>query len=149
VGTCEVHPGAVNSIPSRVKLGVDLRDTDGDRRDRVLDETKKAAKEIAQRRQVQIQIEMLNADPPASSSPRILSAITAACGEMKIPSRRIVSRAYHDSLFMSRIAPVAMIFIPCRDGVSHRPDEYADIGDIAAGVEVLARSLAELSRDPG
>jgi acetylornithine deacetylase/succinyl-diaminopimelate desuccinylase-like protein len=91
---------------------------------------------------------MLNADPPASSSPRILSAINAACGEIKLSSRQSVSRAYHDSLFMSRIAPMAIIFIPCRDGVSHRPDEYAAIGDIRAGVEVLARSLAELSLDP-
>jgi len=149
VGTCEVHPGAINSIPSRVKLGVDLRDTDGDRRNRVLEEAEKAASTISQQRQVKIQFEMLNADPPASSSPRILSAITAACRELKIPSRPMVSRAYHDSLFMSRIAPIAMIFIPCRDGISHRPDEYAAIGDIAAGVEVLARSLAELSCDFG
>ncbi len=148
VGTCEVHPGAINSIPSRVKLGVDLRDIDGERRDRVLDEIKNAAQEISQRRVVRIETVMLNADPPALSSPRIMSAIEAACGEMKIVSRQMVSRAYHDSSFMSRIAPVAMIFIPCRDGVSHRPDEYAAIGDIAAGVEVLARSLAELSCDP-
>lgn len=149
VGTCEVHPGAINSIPSRVKLGVDLRDTVGERRDRVFEEIRKAANAISQQRQVNIQFEMLNADPPASSSPRILSAVTTACAEMKIPSRRMVSRAYHDSLFMSRIAPIAMIFIPCRDGISHRPDEYADIADIAAGVEVLARSLAELSGDLG
>jgi len=147
VGTCEVHPGAINSIPSRVKLGVDLRDTDGERRNRILEEIKDAAAEISQRRQIQIEMEMLNADPPAASSPRILRAITNACSEMKIPSRPIVSRAYHDSLFMSRIAPVAMIFIPCRDGVSHRPDEYADLKDIAAGVEVLARALADLSCD--
>ncbi len=130
-----------------MKLGVDLRDTDGDRRDRVLGEIKQAAEEISRRRQIKIQTTMLNADPPSSSSSRVLSAITAACGEMKVSSRQIVSRAYHDSLFMSRIAPMAMIFIPCRDGVSHRPDEYAAIGDIAAGVEVLARSLAELSCD--
>jgi N-carbamoyl-L-amino-acid hydrolase len=147
VGTCEVHPSAINSIPSRVKLGVDLRDTDGDRRDRVLEEIRKAAEEISQHRHIQIQIVMLNADPPASSSPRVLRAITAACDETKITSRQIVSRAYHDSLFMSRIAPMARIFIPCRDGISHRPDEYAAPVDIAAGVRVLARSLAELSCD--
>ena len=147
VGTCEVHPSAINSIPSRVKLGVDLRDTDGERRNRVLDAIKNAAEQISQTRQIQIQMEMLNADPPASSSPRVLRAITSACSEMEVASRQIVSRAYHDSLFMSRIAPTSMIFIPCRSGVSHRPDEYADIDDIAVGVEVLARSLAELSCD--
>ena len=80
-------------------------------------------------------------------SPRVLAAIHAACNTAKVSSRELVSRAYHDSLFMSRIAPMAMIFIPCRDGVSHRPDEFASTQDIAAGVEVLARTLAELSSD--
>jgi len=57
----------------------------------------------------------------------------------------MVSRAYHDSLFMARVAPTGMIFIPCRDGVSHRPDEYASPEAIEAGVEVLAGALAELA----
>jgi N-carbamoyl-L-amino-acid hydrolase len=57
----------------------------------------------------------------------------------------LVSRAYHDALFMSRIAPTSMIFIPCRDGVSHRPDEYAEPDDIARGAQVLASALARLS----
>ena len=149
VGTCEIYPGAINSIPSRVKLGVDLRDIDGARRDRILENIKDAAKNIAHQRQVEIHFEVLNADAPASSSSRVVGAIRSACGAAKVSSREIVSRAYHDSLFMSRIAPTAMIFIPCLDGVSHRPDEFAAIGDIAAGVEVLARALVDLSSDAG
>ena len=57
----------------------------------------------------------------------------------------MISRAYHDSLFMSRIAPTGMIFIPCRGGVSHRPDEYASPDAIAHGTAVLADALAALS----
>jgi N-carbamoyl-L-amino-acid hydrolase len=57
----------------------------------------------------------------------------------------MVSRAYHDSLFMARIAPVAMLFIPCRNGVSHRPDEYASPEAIATGVAVLADGLSALA----
>ena len=57
----------------------------------------------------------------------------------------MVSRAYHDSLFMSRIVPVAMLFIPCRGGVSHRPDEYSAPEAIAEGALVLAEALAGLS----
>ena len=57
----------------------------------------------------------------------------------------MVSRAYHDSLFMSRIAPVAMIFIPCRGGLSHRPDEYASPEHIASGIAVLAQALRDLA----
>jgi len=144
-GICDVHPGAINSIPSRVKLGIDLRDTDGKRRDRVLEGIKSAAKEIAQQRQIQIATQMLNADEPAASSAEILEAIARACAEEELKSRRIVARAYHDSSFMAQIAPMAMIFIPCRGGVSHRPDEYASIEHIAGGVRVLARTLADLS----
>jgi acetylornithine deacetylase/succinyl-diaminopimelate desuccinylase-like protein len=57
----------------------------------------------------------------------------------------MVSRAYHDSLFISRVAPVGMLFIPCRSGYSHRPDEYASIEDISRGTLVLAETLASLS----
>jgi Acetylornithine deacetylase/Succinyl-diaminopimelate desuccinylase and related deacylases len=57
----------------------------------------------------------------------------------------MVSRAYHDSLFMSRVAPVGMLFIPCRNGYSHRPDEYASPEDIRRGVLVLAETLASLA----
>jgi N-carbamoyl-L-amino-acid hydrolase len=146
VGICEVHPGAINSIPSRVRLGVDLRDTDGKRRDRVLDEIRTAAEQITQQRQIQIMVQILNADEPAASSPAVLDAIARGCQEEGLQSRRIVARAYHYSSFMAQIAPMAMIFIPCRQGVSHRPDEYASSDHIAGGVKVLARTLAALSQ---
>jgi ureidoglycolate amidohydrolase len=146
VGICEVHPGAINSIPSRVRLGVDLRDTDGRRRDGVLHGILAAADAIAARRKVRVETQMLNADEPAISAPEILTSIDRACSAAQIPSRRIVARAYHDSSFMAQIVPMAMIFIPCRDGVSHRPDEYASPEQIVAGVRVLAHTLAELAR---
>jgi ureidoglycolate amidohydrolase len=146
VGICQVHPGAINSIPSRVDLTVDLRDTDEKRRDGVLDQIKSVCAEVAERRKVSIHLETINADAPAISSPKILDALTAACEAEKVTYQRLVSRAYHDSSFMARIAPVAMVFIPCRDGVSHRPDEYASPEDIGRGVKVLARTLAALSR---
>jgi N-carbamoyl-L-amino-acid hydrolase len=59
----------------------------------------------------------------------------------------MVSRAYHDSLFLARIAPIAMIFIPCRQGISHRPDEYARPQDIVLGTRVLAAALGKLSME--
>jgi hypothetical protein len=65
--------------------------------------------------------------------------------ERLFPFDRMVSRAYHDSLFMSRLAPTAMVFIPCRGGVSHRPDEYASPDAIAQGTLVLAETLAHLA----
>jgi ureidoglycolate amidohydrolase len=145
-GICEVHPGAINSIPSKVKLGIDIRDIDGSRRDLVVNHVLEAIQSTCERRQVQYRIEMLNSDPPATCDSRLLEAIRAACDELEVARLEMVSRAYHDSLFMARICPVAMIFIPCRAGVSHRPDEYASPEDIARGVEVLAHTMLRLAQ---
>jgi len=145
VGVCEVFPGAVNSIPSRVRLETDIRDTNGDRRDGVLDVLRAACIKTAARRSVTIDTELVNADPPVACDPAILAAMEAAAREAGKSYKKLVSRAYHDSLFMANIAPVAMLFIPCRGGISHRPDEYASPEWIGAGVHVLARTLASLA----
>ena len=145
VGVCEVFPGAVNSIPSRVRLETDIRDTDGARRDRVLRSFKETCEKVASQRGVSITTELVNADPPATCDAGILAAMEAAARDAGKSHKRMVSRAYHDSLFMARIAPVAMLFIPCRGGVSHRPDEYASPEWIGSGVHVLARTLATLA----
>ncbi|HTQ59027.1 MAG TPA: M20 family metallo-hydrolase [Candidatus Solibacter sp.] len=145
VGMCDVFPGAVNSIPSRVKLTLDLRDTSLNRREAVKREIDEARKNIAAKRQVAFREELANADAPANCAPTIIEALAQACTKHRFESIRMVSRAYHDSLFMSRIAPVAMLFIPCRSGYSHRPDEYASPEDIERGVLVLAETLATLA----
>ena len=145
VGVCEVFPGAVNSVPSRVRLETDVRDTDSTRRDGVLAKLKATAEEVAVRRGVRITFETVNADPPATCDLGIVDAIQEAANTANLTTRRMVSRAYHDSLFVARIAPVAMIFTPCRGGVSHRPDEFASPDWIKGGVEVLARTLAKLA----
>jgi N-carbamoyl-L-amino-acid hydrolase len=147
VGTCAVFPGAVNSVPSRVVLQLDIRDTDCDRRERVMQSVRRDYAEIAARRGVAIEEELVNADVPAQSSPHIVGLLDGVCAELGIAAKKMVSRAYHDSLFMARIAPIAMIFIACRGGVSHRPDEYASAKDISRGALVLAHGLAKLAAE--
>jgi N-carbamoyl-L-amino-acid hydrolase len=147
VGTCDVFPGAVNSVPSRVSLQLDIRDIDPQRREAVMRAVRRDFAEIADRRRVTIEEVLVNADAPAKSSPHIVDVLDAACTELGISRRMMVSRAYHDSLFMARIAPIAMIFIPCRGGVSHRPDEFASSGDIARGALLLAHGLANLAAE--
>ncbi|HTS66405.1 MAG TPA: M20 family metallo-hydrolase [Candidatus Acidoferrales bacterium] len=144
-GVCDVFPGAVNSVPSRVRIEMDVRDIDGARRDRVLGEIEAACAEIAARRGVTIRKQVIHADPPATCDARVIAALEKAAGGM--PYQKMVSRAYHDSLFMARIVPAGMLFIPCRGGVSHRPDEYAAPEAIASGVAALAGALASLAND--
>jgi ureidoglycolate amidohydrolase len=146
VGICEVFPGAVNSIPSRVRLGVDIRDTDLQRRGVVMHALEAACHAISEKRRVSIRSELVNADAPAECAPAIIEALSQSCRKHELNFLSMVSRAYHDSLFIARIAPVAMLFIPCRNGYSHRPDEYAAPEDIVRGALVLAETLAALSK---
>jgi ureidoglycolate amidohydrolase len=145
VGICEVFPGAVNSIPSHVRLSADIRDTDLPRRDAVMQTLEAASRAIATKRQVAIRTELLNADAPGDCSPLVIEALSASCGKYELKFLPMVSRAYHDSLFIGRIAPAAMLFIPCRSGYSHRPDEYASPEDISRGSLVLAETLVTLA----
>jgi ureidoglycolate amidohydrolase len=145
VGICEVFPGAVNSIPARVRLSVDIRDTNLQRRDSVLRALDEACRATSAKRQTAIHLELLNADAPADCNPAIVAALTKTCEKHGFSFLPMTSRAYHDSLFISRIAPVAMLFIPCRSGYSHRPDEYASPEDIGRGTLVLAETLATLA----
>lgn len=147
VGTCDVYPGAVNSVPSRVVLQLDIRDTDPDRREAVMQAVRRDYEDLRKRREVTILEELVNADAPAQSSAHLVKTLENICNQESIPYRKMVSRAYHDSLFMARIAPIAMIFIPCRNGVSHRPDEYASPADISLGTRVLAAALAKLASE--
>lgn len=145
VGICEVFPGAVNSIPSRVRLSVDVRDTDLQRRDTVVRTIETSSRSISDKREVSIDSELLNADAPADCASAIIEALSQSCRKHELTFLPMVSRAYHDSLFIARIAPVAMLFIPCHNGYSHRPDEYAAPEDIVRGTLVLAETLAALS----
>ena len=145
VGICEVFPGAVNSVPSRVLITTDVRDIDGARRNDVLAALDSAVKEVGARRGVSITTELVNADPPAVCDLAILAALEASAMAAGKSYKKMVARAYHDSSFVSVIAPTAMLFIPCRGGVSHRPDEYASPEWIGSGVHVLSRALAALA----
>ena len=145
VGMCDVFPGAVNSVPARVRLSVDIRDTDPERRDGVIAALKEACEVVTAKRRVSVESELLNADAPAECDSGVIGALREGCEKLGFPFLPMTSRAYHDSLFMARIAPTAMLFIPCRNGYSHRPDEYASPEDIARGALVLAEALATLA----
>jgi ureidoglycolate amidohydrolase len=145
VGICEVFPGAVNSIASRVRMSVDIRDSDLTRRNAVMNNLESFAQSVSVHRQVSIRIELVNADAPADCALAVIDALSSSCKKHRLDFLPMVSRAYHDSLFISSIAPTGMLFIPCRHGYSHRPDEYASPEDIARGTLVLAETLASLS----
>lgn len=144
-GVFRIEPGAVNSVPCRAWLQIDLRDTRVSTRDAALAAVEASAAGICRRRGVQIEMQRLNVDPPATGDPRLVQSVGEAARELGISFRPMISRAYHDSLFMAHLCPTTMIFIPCRGGVSHRPDEFSSPAQIEKGVRVLAETLARLS----
>jgi len=144
-GICDIFPRVINGIPSQARLEADIRDIDRARRDGMIEKLEEACTRVAAARGVTIATEFINRDEPATCDPRIIAALSEACEDRGLPFDRMVSRAYHDSSFMSRICPTAMLFIPCRAGVSHRPDEFASEDAIATGVLVLAETLARLA----
>ncbi|XP_057783284.1 ureidoglycolate hydrolase [Salvia miltiorrhiza] len=146
VGILELHPGAINSIPSKAHLEIDTRDIDEERRNLVIEKIHESAVSISKARSVELsEFKIVNQDPPAVSEESITKATESACQELNMPYKKMISRAYHDSLFMARISPMGMIFIPCYKGYSHKPEEFAAPQDIANGVRVLALTLAKLS----
>lgn len=144
-GVFRIEPGAVNSIPCRAWLEIDLRDTRVQTRDAALKRIESAVPKICRRRRIQFELERLNADAPAICAPVLVNTVASVCNELGLKVKKMISRAYHDSLFMAQICPTTMIFIPCRGGISHRPDEYSSPAQIKAGVEVLALTLAKLA----
>ncbi len=144
-GVLDVFPRAINSIPAHVHLEIDIRDTQLARRDQVLQHVIALAHEIGDRHGQQSTVEVISQDPPAQCGREVVAAIEQSCQDARVSFRRMISRAYHDCLFMALICPSSIVFIPCRDGVSHRPDEYSKPDDIVVGIEVLARTLARLT----
>ncbi len=145
VGEIDLYPSASNSIPSRAVLSIDARDTDEAARDAMIVRFREAMQEIANQRGVEFELDTINIDPPALCDPNLVSRIERQAKALGLSTMRLVSRAYHDTLFMAQLCPVAMIFVPSQGGISHRPEEFTDPQEIAQGAHVLARVLADLA----
>uniref|UniRef100_A0A453JRX1 Peptidase M20 dimerisation domain-containing protein n=1 Tax=Aegilops tauschii subsp. strangulata TaxID=200361 RepID=A0A453JRX1_AEGTS len=146
IGILQLHPGAINSIPSKSHLEIDVRDIDEKRRNYVIEKVHKSAIDISKIRGVELsEFKIINQDPPALSDKSVINAMEFAAKQLGLEYKLMISRAYHDSLFMARISPMGMIFIPCYKGYSHKPEEYASPEDMANGVQMLALTMAKLS----
>ena len=142
-GVFRIEPGAVNSVPCRALLEIDVRDTNMATRDAALVQIETAAAGICQRRRVALQSDRVNVDPPAVCDGSLVELVAGVCRQSGVSHKKMISRAYHDTLFMAQLCPSTMIFIPCRGGVSHRPDEFSSPEQIETGVRVLAQTLAQ------
>ena len=145
VGIAEVVPGAMNVIPGAVKLGVDIRSISKVARDSVVFLIKELIDVIAEKRGLSYTIEPISKDHPVSMHPLIVKEIERAVTSLQLEYMIMPSGAGHDAMHWAEVAPTGMIFIPCRDGISHNPAEFAAMDDIVAGAEVLENVIKNIS----
>ncbi len=145
VGNLTVSPGAMNVVPGKVELWIDLRGTDRAVMDEAQEAVRKAAEGIAAVNRTPVTFNPLGAEDPVTMTPRIISLMESVCRDRGIPSMPIVSGAGHDTMNMADITDVGMVFIRCKDGLSHNPGEHASIEDIMAGLDVLTETLYRLA----
>ena len=145
VGNLTVFPGAMNVVPDKAELWIDLRGTNRAVMDEAQEALKQAAAGIAAVNRTPITLNPLGAEDPVRMTPRIISLMETVCRDLSIPAMPIVSGAGHDTMNMADITDVGMVFIRCKDGLSHNPGEYAAIEDIMAGLDVLTETLYRLA----
>ncbi|MCM5553211.1 Zn-dependent hydrolase [Pleomorphomonas sp. NRK KF1] len=146
VGRLTLAPGAVNVIPGEVTFSIDLRHPNGDQIDRLETEVAALATEIASSGGCRVSIRRSMDVAPARFDDRLIDIVQGAAEKRAFPSRRMFSGAFHDALFMARLGPAAMIFVPCRDGLSHNETEFVEPHQVIAGAQVLCDATLEAMR---
>ncbi len=137
----KVEPGARNIIPARVEFPVELRDLDAGKIQRIWARIEKRFVQIAREESVAIGCEPLSADQPARTDPAFRQAIREAARAAGLPAMDLPSGAGHDAQNVARFAPMGMIFVPSRGGISHSPKEFTPWEGVANGAEVLYRTI--------
>ena len=145
VGVVEVTPGAMNVIPGAVKLGVDIRSISKVARNSVVTLVKEFIDITAEKRGLSYTIETIAQDHPVEMHPAMIREIEEAVKSVGVEYMTMPSGAGHDAMHWAEAIPTGMIFIPCRDGISHNPAEFAEMDDIVTGAAVLDKVLRKLS----
>ena len=143
VGMVQVHPNSRNVIPGRVKFSIDLRNATDVLVDQMADEVKAYAAQLSEKTGLAIQIELVSSYPAQAFHGDCIDAVARAATKLGYSNMPVVSGAGHDAVYMAKLAPTGMIFIPCKDGISHNEIEDAKPEHIAAGCNVLLHAMLE------
>jgi beta-ureidopropionase / N-carbamoyl-L-amino-acid hydrolase len=147
VGILTTEPAAANIVPGRCRLVIDVRTTNPALTRRFVDEVERASKRHADQARVgRAPLVTLSDGPPAACDPALRATLHRSADELGLTAADLASGAGHDTAFMSRVCPSAMVFVPCRKGRSHAPEEWADRDAIAAGAAVILRTINSLDR---
>jgi N-carbamoyl-L-amino-acid hydrolase len=145
VGALDVSPNAVNVVPGRVELGVDVRDVVAESMDDICDRIRRSLARLEEERGVETTFDRSFDLPPEPMSDRLRRAAHDAGAAAGIETMDLHSGAAHDTMQVAGVTDAALLFAPSRDGVSHNPQEWTDWADCAAATRVLACALADLA----
>jgi N-carbamoyl-L-amino-acid hydrolase len=143
VGWIDNYPNSRNVIPGRVKLSVDLRAADDVVLSAMDAELKESVQRIAAKGKVEATVEQVVYFPPQPFTPTLVSAIREAAQAQGMTWMNVISGAGHDAVYLARVCPTAMIFVPCLDGISHNEIEDAQPDHLEAGCNVLLQAMLQ------
>lgn len=144
VGKLHVFPNAANAVPDQVRFTLEARANDGAALSAFVERARRRCADIAATRGLALDMRSLSRSEPVAMAPALQGLIRDAAGERGYRHRAMFSGAGHDAAYMARLAPTGMIFIPCREGRSHCPEEYASPEQIIAGAQILLDVLLRL-----
>jgi len=144
-----LDPGVINIIPGRARLSLDIRAPSDAQVGSIVEKAIAAADEFALGRGLRASYSERQRMPSAALEPGVIAAIERSAGATGARWRRMMSGAAHDTMCIASHVPSAMLFVPCRDGISHSPSEYASPADAALGIDVLLNTVMELTQPGG
>jgi len=143
VGVIEARPASRNVIPGQAYFSIDLRHPDNDTLDILENEIRAALAAIVAGLKLDASLEKIWSQAPIAFHPQCIAAVRKAASLCGFTSRDIVSGALHDAAYVSRVAPAGMIFVPCRDGISHNEEEFSSQEQCAKGAKVLLQAVLD------
>src|SRR6185436_4163226 len=146
VGEIAALPGASNVIPGEARLSLDVRHPDDTVRRRACEELKTRAEEIAAGRGVQVSWELVHENPAVVCDRRLTAVLNEAVKRQQKDSPLLASGAGHDAAAMAAVTPVTMLFVRCKGGISHHPDESATLEDVRVAIAVMSSFLQQLDK---
>ena len=145
VGYLGNYPNAFNVVPGRVKMGLDIRGVDKDSIDRIDDEIVKFVDEVCKKRDLNYELDNISKAIPVKLDENLKNELNEVATKFGIEHKIMNSGAGHDAMKFWDIAPTGMLFIPCRDGVSHNKAEEIDYEDIILGSKIIFEELKQLN----
>lgn len=147
VGTMKIEPGVINAVPGAAEFAVDIRSITAAAKKRVVRLVQTKIRDIAQRRNIPLQILPIREEEPVPLDKRLVHLLRKCCEARSVPYEIMPSGAGHDAMQMAKITRAGMLFIPSRRGISHSPLEWSDPKDICLGTQLLLDAIVRIANE--